>query len=99
MKNHLPRRLPFALPVAWSRNPFLGPSRVTTARTPEVTQVNVHGRLGANSGEALQEATTVSIVNGLDMGPVMGLVMVVHLQTVKQANAAGFGPLLVAGGV
>lgn len=94
MKNHLPRRLPFALPAARSRDPFLGPSRVITACTPEVMHVNVQGRLGANSEEALQETTRASIVNGR----VMGLVMAAHLQTVKQATAAGFGFLLVAGG-
>ncbi len=84
----LAQRLPLALLAAWSQKPFLGPSRVATASTPQVLHVYIHGRLGANIGEPLQEATTASIVNGQ--------VMVVHLHTVSQATAAGFGVLLDA---
>ena len=84
----LAQRLPLALLAAWTQKPFLGASRVTTAPTPQVLHVYVHGRLGSNIREELQEATTASIVNGL--------VMVVHLHTVKQATAAGFGVLLDA---
>jgi N-acetylglucosaminyldiphosphoundecaprenol N-acetyl-beta-D-mannosaminyltransferase len=84
----LARRLPLALLAAWSQKPYLGQSRVTTATTPQVLHVYVHGRLGAETAAALQEATTASIVNGL--------VMVVHLHTVRQATAAGVGVLMGA---
>ena len=82
------RQLPMALLAAWWQRPYLGQSCVTTATTPEVMHVNVHGRLGSESAAALQEAITASIVNGL--------VMVVHLNTVRQVTAAGFGVLLAA---
>jgi N-acetylglucosaminyldiphosphoundecaprenol N-acetyl-beta-D-mannosaminyltransferase len=84
----LGRLLPPALLAAWSQKPYTGPSRVTTAITPQVMHVYVHGRLGAETTAALQEATTASIVSGL--------VMVVHLHTVKQATAAGIGVLMGA---
>ena len=84
----LARRLPLALLAAWMQKPWLGPSRVTTSSTPEVLHVYVHGRLGSDIADALQQATTASIINGQ--------VMVVHLQTVQQTTAAGFGVLLSA---
>ena len=84
----LARRLPMALLAAWCQRPYLGQSRVTTAPTPQVMHVNVHGRLGAEIATAVQDATTASIVNGL--------VMVVHLHSVKQVTAAGLGVLLGA---
>ncbi len=84
----LGRRLPMALLAAWCQRPYLGQSRVTKAPTPQVMHVNVHGRLGAEIATAVQDATTASIVNGL--------VMVVHLHSVKQVTAAGLGVLLGA---
>jgi N-acetylglucosaminyldiphosphoundecaprenol N-acetyl-beta-D-mannosaminyltransferase len=84
----LGRHLPMALLAAWMQKPFPGHSRVTTATTPQVMHVYVHGRLGAETAEALQEATTSSIVSGL--------VMVVHLHTVKQVTPAGIGVLMDA---
>jgi N-acetylglucosaminyldiphosphoundecaprenol N-acetyl-beta-D-mannosaminyltransferase len=84
----LARRLPMALVAAWCQRPYLGQSRVTTAPTPQVMHVNIHGRLGAEIATPMQEATTASIVNGL--------VMVVHLHSVKQVTAAGLGVLLGA---
>jgi N-acetylglucosaminyldiphosphoundecaprenol N-acetyl-beta-D-mannosaminyltransferase len=84
----LARRLPMALLAAWCQRPYLGQSRVTKAPTPQVMHVNVHGRLGAEIATAVQDATTASIVNGL--------VMVVHLHSVKQVTAAGLGVLLGA---
>ena len=84
----LARRLPMALVAAWMQRPYLGQSRVTTSLTPQVMHVYVHGRLGVEVADALQQATTASIINGQ--------VMVVHLQTVKQTTAAGFGVLLGA---
>jgi N-acetylglucosaminyldiphosphoundecaprenol N-acetyl-beta-D-mannosaminyltransferase len=84
----LARRLPLALFAAWCQRPYLGHSRVTTATTPQVMHVNIHGRLGSECASAVQAATTASIVNGL--------VMVVHLHNVRQVTAAGFGVLLDA---
>lgn len=82
----LARRLPMALLAAWCQRPYLGQSRVTTAVTQQVLHVNIHGRLGAELAPALQEATTASIVQGL--------LMVVHLHSVKQVTATGLGVLL-----
>jgi len=84
----LSRRLPMALIAAWSQRPYSGPSRVTTANTPQVMHVYVHGKLSVEAASELQEATTASIVGGL--------VMVVHLQAVRQVTAAGFGILMDA---
>ncbi len=84
----LSRRLPLALFAAWCQRPFLGQSRVTTATTQQVMHVNIHGRLASECHSAVQAATRASIVNGL--------VMVVHLNGVRQATAAGFGVLLDA---
>ena len=82
------QHLPLSLLAAWGQKSFPGPSRVITEPTPQVMHMYIHGRLGANVGKALQEATTASIVNRL--------VMVVHLHTVQQATAAGFGARLDA---
>jgi N-acetylglucosaminyldiphosphoundecaprenol N-acetyl-beta-D-mannosaminyltransferase len=84
----LARHLPMALLAAWWQRPYLGESTVTTAVTPQVLHVNIHGRLGAEIGAQLQDATTASIV--------YGLVMVVHLHSVNQVTAAGLGVLLGA---
>lgn len=84
----LARRLPMALLAAWCQRPYLGQSRVTTAITPQVMHVNIHGRLGAETAAAVQDATTASIVQGL--------LMVVHLHSVKQVTATGLGVLLGA---
>jgi len=84
----LARHLPMALLAAWWQRPYLGQSKVTTAVTPQVMHVNIHGRLGAEIAAQVQDATTASIINGL--------VMVVHLHAVKQVTAAGLGILLGA---
>jgi N-acetylglucosaminyldiphosphoundecaprenol N-acetyl-beta-D-mannosaminyltransferase len=84
----LMRHLPMALLAAWWQRPYLGQSRVTTAVTPQVMHVNIHGRLGAEIAALVQDATTASIINGL--------VMVVHLHSVNQVTAAGLGVLLGA---
>ena len=82
----LSRRLPAAVLAAWMQRPYLGPSRVTTSSTPQVIHVYVHGRLGTEILPSLQEAARTAIVNGL--------VMVVHLNAVRQATADGFGILM-----
>lgn len=84
----LVRHLPMALLAAWWQRRYLGESTVTTAATPQVLHVNIHGRLGAEIAAQVQGATTASIVNGL--------VTVVHLHDVKQVTAAGLGVLLGA---
>ena len=84
----LVRHLPMALLAAWWQRPYLGESTVTTAVTPQVLHVNIHGRLGAEIAVLVQDAITRSIMNGL--------VMVVHLHDVKQVTAAGLGALLGA---
>ena len=84
----LVRHLPMALLAAWWQRPYLGESTVTTAATPQVLHVNIHGRLGAEIAALVQDATTRSIMNGL--------VTVVHLHDVKQVTAAGLGVLLGA---
>jgi N-acetylglucosaminyldiphosphoundecaprenol N-acetyl-beta-D-mannosaminyltransferase len=82
----LGRRLPLTLLTAWMQRPYLGQSHVTTVNTPQVMHVYVHGRLGADTATSLLEAMHASIVNGL--------VMVVHLQSVRQMTAAGLGALM-----
>ena len=48
----------------------------------------MHGRLCADTGSSLQEAMNASIASGV--------VMVVHLQSVRQMTAAGLGALMDA---
>ena len=68
------------------QRPYLGQSHVTTVSTPQVMHVYVHGRLGADSATSMLEAAEASVANGL--------VMVVHLQSVRQMPAAGLGALM-----
>ena len=82
----LARRLPLTLVAAWMQRPFLGHSHITSVNTPQVMHVYIHGRLCADSSFALQEAVNASIANGL--------VMVAHLQSVRQVTAAGLGALM-----
>jgi len=84
----LAQRLPLALFAAWCQRPYLGQSRVTRAATQQIMHVHVDGRLGSECASEVQAATNASIVNGL--------VMVVHLNQVRQVTAAGFGVLLDA---
>jgi N-acetylglucosaminyldiphosphoundecaprenol N-acetyl-beta-D-mannosaminyltransferase len=82
----LGRKLPLTLLAAWTQRPHLGESHVSTVSTPQVMHVYVHGRLAAQTGSALLEATTAAIANNL--------VMVVQLQAVRQITAAGLGALM-----
>lgn len=82
----LARRLPMALAAAWMQRPFLGKSNVDMGSTPQALHVYLHGKLGADMAEDLNRATAESILNGL--------VMVVHLDGVRQVTAAGLGALL-----
>ena len=84
----LARRLPQTLVAAWMQRPYLGQSHVTMVNTPQVMHVYMHGRLCADTGSSLQEAMNASIASGV--------VMVVHLQSVRQMTAAGLGALMDA---
>jgi N-acetylglucosaminyldiphosphoundecaprenol N-acetyl-beta-D-mannosaminyltransferase len=82
----LGRRLPLTLMAGWMQRPYMGESHVSTVTTPQAMHVYLHGRLGAEMATGLQEAGAASIVSSL--------VMVVHLQAVKQVTAAGMGALM-----
>lgn len=82
----LGRKLPMTLLAGWMQRPYVGESRVATATTPLALHVYVHGRLCANTAPSLQEAAALSITSNL--------VMVVHLNAVKQVTAAGMGALM-----
>jgi N-acetylglucosaminyldiphosphoundecaprenol N-acetyl-beta-D-mannosaminyltransferase len=84
----LASHLPFALVAAWMQRPYLGPSRLTTAVTPQVLHVYVHGKLSLNVAESITQATSNCIVNGL--------IMVVHLQNARHISASGLGILMGA---
>jgi N-acetylglucosaminyldiphosphoundecaprenol N-acetyl-beta-D-mannosaminyltransferase len=82
----LGRKLPLTLMAAWTQRPHLGESHVSTVTTPQVMHVYVHGKLASQTGYSLLEATAGAIANNL--------VMVVHLQAVRQITAAGLGALM-----
>jgi N-acetylglucosaminyldiphosphoundecaprenol N-acetyl-beta-D-mannosaminyltransferase len=82
----LGRKLPLTLLAAWTQRPHLGESHVSTVSTPQVMHVHVHGKLAAQTASALLEATSAAIASNL--------VMVVHLQAVRQITAAGLGALM-----
>lgn len=82
----LGRRLPLTLLAAWMQRPYLGQSHVTTVTTPQVMHVYVHGKLCSEVESALRQAAKSSISSSL--------VMVVHLQAVRQITAAGLGALM-----
>jgi N-acetylglucosaminyldiphosphoundecaprenol N-acetyl-beta-D-mannosaminyltransferase len=84
----LSRRLPMALMAAWTQRPYLGQSTVTSVNTNEVMHVYVHGKLTGETLPALESATAFAVSSGL--------VMVMHLQAVRQANAVGLGYLMEA---
>ena len=82
----LARQLPLTLLAGWIQRPYLGPSHVATVMTPRAMHAYVHGRLGSEVAQALQEASAASIAGGV--------VMVVHLTGVRQITAAGLGALM-----
>jgi N-acetylglucosaminyldiphosphoundecaprenol N-acetyl-beta-D-mannosaminyltransferase len=82
----LGRRLPLTLLAGWMQRPYLGDSHVTTVSTPQVMHVYVHGKLGAGIEPELAEAASASVSSSV--------VMVVHLQGVRQITAAGLGALM-----
>jgi N-acetylglucosaminyldiphosphoundecaprenol N-acetyl-beta-D-mannosaminyltransferase len=80
------RRLPLTLLAAWTQRPHLGESHVNTVSTPRVIHVHVHGKLASRTASTLR--------NALDTAIASNLVMVVHLQAVRQITAAGLGALM-----
>jgi len=80
------RRLPVAMGAAWLQRPFLGISNVDKASTPQALHVYLHGKLSGEMADELNTATAESVLNGL--------VMVVHLDGVRQITAAGLGVML-----
>jgi len=82
----LGRRVPMALLAAWSQRPHLGQSSVNSVNTAETMHIYVHGKLGAETASALQEAANASVHSGL--------MVVVHLQAVRQVTAEGMGALM-----
>ena len=61
---------------------------MTTAVTPQVLHVYVHGKLSLNVAEEITQAANTAMVGGL--------IMVVHLQNARQVTAAGLGVLIGA---
>jgi len=82
----LARRLPMALLAGWTQRPYSAKSSVTTVNTLGVMHVYVHGKLETAAAPAMQEAAAAAILNGL--------VMVVHMQAVKQITTSGLGLLM-----
>jgi N-acetylglucosaminyldiphosphoundecaprenol N-acetyl-beta-D-mannosaminyltransferase len=82
----LARRLPLTLLAAWLQRPFSDPSHLTTVNTPQGMHVYLHGRLSAHTSSEFQLASEASVASGL--------VMIVHMQGVKQITAAGLGVLM-----
>jgi N-acetylglucosaminyldiphosphoundecaprenol N-acetyl-beta-D-mannosaminyltransferase len=82
----LVRRLPLTLLASWSQRPYSGASSVTTAGTQQEMHVYVQGRLGLVTAPELQEATNSAIAQGL--------VLVVHMQAVRELTAEGLGVLM-----
>ena len=79
----LARRLPMALLAAWMQKPYLGPIQGYHLKHTAGDACIYSWQAGRRNCDALQDATTASIISGQ--------VMVVHLQTVRQSTAAGFG--------
>jgi N-acetylglucosaminyldiphosphoundecaprenol N-acetyl-beta-D-mannosaminyltransferase len=82
----LGRRLPLTLLAGWMQRPYLGESHLTTVTTPQAMHVYVHGKLAAKIAPELLEAAAVSLN--------ASLVMVIHLNGVRQITAAGIGALM-----
>jgi anti-anti-sigma regulatory factor len=77
-----------ALAAAWTQRPYLGLSTVTSVTTRDTMHVYIHGKLTAETAPSLDAATAFAVASSL--------VMVVHMQAVRQMNAAGLGSLMHA---
>jgi N-acetylglucosaminyldiphosphoundecaprenol N-acetyl-beta-D-mannosaminyltransferase len=84
----LAQRLPLAMLAKWSQRTHRGPSTITTAHDSRVLHVYLHGKLTGETAPALQRAVVTAVANGL--------VVVAHLKTVRQIDAAGLGFLMSA---
>ena len=84
----LGRRLPMTLLAGWLQRPYLGKSHVTKVTTPQTMHVYLHGKLCSQIAPELKQAAAASVAGSL--------VMVVHLQGVRQVTAAGLGALMAA---
>jgi len=84
----LGRRLPMTLLAGWLQGPYLGKSHVTKVTTPQTMHVYLHGKLCSQIAPELKQAAAASVAGSL--------VMVVHLQGVRQVTAAGLGALMAA---
>jgi N-acetylglucosaminyldiphosphoundecaprenol N-acetyl-beta-D-mannosaminyltransferase len=82
----LARRLPLTLLGAWLQRPFFDHSHLTTVNTPQGMHVYLHGRLSGQTAAEFQQASEASVASGL--------VMIVHMQGVKQITASGLGVLM-----
>jgi N-acetylglucosaminyldiphosphoundecaprenol N-acetyl-beta-D-mannosaminyltransferase len=82
----LGRRLPLTLLAGWMQRPYLGKSHVTTVTTPQTMHVYLHGKLCSQVAPELKQAGDASVAGSL--------VMVVHMQAVRQVTAAGLGALM-----
>jgi N-acetylglucosaminyldiphosphoundecaprenol N-acetyl-beta-D-mannosaminyltransferase len=82
----LGRRLPLTLLAGWMQRPYLGKSHVTTVTTPQTMHVYLHGKLCSQIAAELKQAGEASVAGSL--------VMVMHLQGVRQVTAAGLGALM-----
>jgi N-acetylglucosaminyldiphosphoundecaprenol N-acetyl-beta-D-mannosaminyltransferase len=82
----LGRWLPMTLLAGWMQRPYLGASHVSTVKSPQVLHVYLHGKLCSKIATELQAAAAEAIA--------AGVVMVVHLQGVRQVTAAGLGALM-----
>ena len=82
----LGRRLPLTLLAGWMQRPYLGISHVNTVTTPQTMHVYLHGKLCSQTAPELMQAGEASVAGSL--------VMVVHLQGVRQITAAGLGALM-----
>jgi ABC-type transporter Mla MlaB component len=68
------------------QRPFSDPSHLTTVNSPQGMHVYLHGSLSALTAAEFQQASEASVASGL--------VMIVHMQGVKQITAAGLGVLM-----
>jgi anti-anti-sigma regulatory factor len=82
----LGRWLPMTLLAGWMQRPYLGATHVSSVKSPQVLHVYLQGKLCSKIAPELQETAAEAIA--------AGVVMVVHLQGVRQVTAAGLGALM-----
>jgi len=80
------RNLPLTLLAGWLQRPYLGSSHVSTVTTTQAMHVYIHGKLSSEVSASLEDASAACIAGSL--------VMVVHLNGVRQVTASGLGSLM-----